>query len=109
MNGVSPEKPGKIDSRYKQPLSFATIASFFLWAFCGLSLDMGQRETGCDIALIGFWAGVILILLRRPHSPTRVDLFYIRFAVIPLVFATVPTYLKDGGWLHRVVNQLTAR
>ena len=57
-------------------------------------LDWGQTNTGCTIALFGFWIGVALILLRRPHKPTRGDLVYIRFGIPVMVFLTVPIYYE---------------
>jgi hypothetical protein len=109
MNGVSFKKWWEFDSRYERPLTSAVFASWFLWCFWALHLDGGVRKTGCNIALVGFWAGVVLILLRRPHRPTRVDLLYIRFAVIPLILVTVPAYLKYWGWFRRLAQQLAAQ
>jgi hypothetical protein len=109
MNWPSLTKWREIDTRYERPLTSALFASWLWWCFWGLLLDGGVRKTGCTIALVGFWAGVVLILLRRPHSPTRVDLIYIRFAVTPVVLSTVLIYPNNGGWLLEVVHQLATR
>jgi hypothetical protein len=83
MSAAASGRRGWIDERYKQPLWSAFLVSFSIEVFTGLILDAGRMQALCTFALIGYWAGILLILLRRPHSPTPGDLAYIRFGTSP--------------------------
>jgi hypothetical protein len=53
-------------------------------------LDGGfmSRIGGC--ALLGTWIGTVIVLLRRPRDPTRIDLLYISVGyVVMFVFGVV--------------------
>jgi hypothetical protein len=52
-----------------------------------LMLDGGVLRQVCGMAFLAFWVGVGLIMLRGPLSPSRVDLFLIRFGFVPLFVA----------------------
>jgi hypothetical protein len=52
-----------------------------------LMLDMGQTARVWAIALMCHLAIIWLILIRRPLTPTRLDLATIRYAALPLMIA----------------------
>lgn len=60
-----------------------------------LMLDNGMtaRIGGCVMA--GFWLGVAAVMIRRPWTPTRLDLVFIRLGYIPL--------LVLGIWMQGVI------
>lgn len=53
----------------------------------GVSFELWWR------AVIAFWGTVILMILRRPHTPTKVDLFLVRWGFIPLFLLLTPVVL----------------
>jgi len=40
--------------------------------------------------MAAFWAGVVLMMVRRPVSPTRLDLFLIRWSYPALFLIAIP-------------------
>ncbi len=52
-----------------------------------LMLDFGMTARCSLIALLAFWGGTLLVLLRRSRNPTRIDLWLIRWGYLPLVVA----------------------
>jgi hypothetical protein len=79
---------------YVRPLLQAFICQFAWVFFCGLCvLDMGVSLRACCYASEGFWLGVILILVRRPRNPTRGDLLYIRWGLVPIVLVAHPLFM----------------
>jgi hypothetical protein len=53
-----------------------------------LMLDGGRSARYCLVALIGHWLLIVLIVARRPASPTRIDLFCIRWGLPLLMILT---------------------
>jgi len=49
-----------------------------------LMLDGGNAATLCFAILVGFWVGVVMLVLRRPVGPRPADLAVIRFGFLPL-------------------------
>lgn len=47
-------------------------------------LDGGNAAAMCLATLIGFWVGVLLLMLRRPRNPSRTDLRVVQFGFLPL-------------------------
>jgi len=39
----------------------------------------------CGAALVAFWGGAGVLVCRRPLSPSRVDLWAVRFGYLPVV------------------------
>jgi hypothetical protein len=63
------------------------VVQVLLFLLTGLVLDFGRTNRLCAIALVGHWVGVLLVLHRRPLSPTRSDLWFIRWGAVPLLLA----------------------
>ena len=68
-----------ISSSYTRPVIEAAILSAVLLVLSFMILDMGETGYASVYAMAGFWAGVLLIVLHRPHSPTKDDVQVIRF------------------------------
>jgi hypothetical protein len=47
-------------------------------------LDFGQYMRAFACASAVFWFGVLLILFRRREQPTRGDLAFVRWALLPI-------------------------
>jgi len=80
------------------------VALFFLTA---LVLDGGQLNRFCFLTITCQWIGNFVILGRRPASPTTMDLLFIRYGMVPLLFVT--PFIADGVWSvigHSTLNGL---
>jgi hypothetical protein len=93
------------DARYLASLKYALAASVFLLFITGTMLDMGHAQRRCALGLLGYWVGVVLILLRRPRLPGRGDLRFVRIGLPLMVFVVQPlceiAVLGIGEWLRR--------
>lgn len=82
------------------PVIDQTLAFLIEWL---TAYRMNFRDADLYIALYSacaYWAGALLIILRRPRYPTRGDLFYLQYAMPILLlvdFVIFPWvwYLKD--------------
>jgi hypothetical protein len=78
---------------YFRPLLWAFVFQVLLLAFYCTVLDLGQHARACSYASGVFWLGVLLILVRRRESPTRGDLAFIRWALLPIGILGSETFL----------------
>jgi hypothetical protein len=65
-----------------------------------LMLDFGQTHRAFWVSMLCQWATVFIILLRRPTSPTKVDLVIVRYGIVAflLVIANFgPLFLQFLG------------
>lgn len=74
------------------PLNTAVIWAAFQQALAVLIscllLDGGAFLDVCMLAFIAFWIGVLVIVLRRGATPTKLDLSFIRAGRIPILALT---------------------
>lgn len=66
---------------YKPALRLAFIWVMFLWVIVALTLDMGEMFSFFLYALAAYVVLLLLVLLRRPSSPTATDLLVIRWSL----------------------------
>lgn len=88
MTDVLPISPS-----YRKPVFQALGLQAVTVTLSLLILDFGTSARVCGIALLGFWAGVAVLIARRPASPTRTDLALIRIGFLPLLGLAVPVVL----------------
>jgi hypothetical protein len=76
---------------YIRQICLALIQQVMLVLLAALILDMGETIRVTVPASIGFWVGLLVILIRRPMTPTSGDLLFIRWgcvlAIVSAVFA----------------------
>jgi hypothetical protein len=73
-----------LSESYQRPLLWAFAIQLLLAATCGTMLDFGQHARACAGASLAFWLGVLFIVIRRRESPTRGDVAYIRWGLLPI-------------------------
>lgn len=73
-----------VSAAYKPALYKSVQLQALLFILTSLVLDRGQMRRYFIFAMCGQWAGTIIILFRRPTSPTKTDLSFIRYALLPL-------------------------
>jgi hypothetical protein len=71
--------------RYWPALKQAISLQMVFGVLTGLMLDMGRSFGFFKVALVGHCLGILLIIGRRPLSPTKWDIFFIRFGVLLLL------------------------
>ena len=80
--------PLPISRRYRKPIFEAVGLQVLVGFLSLLILDDGTAALTCGIALAAFWSGTILLISRRPYSPTQTDIQLLRFGYLPLVVVT---------------------
>jgi len=86
-----------ISPNYRKPIFEAVGLQLLLGFFSGTILDGGATARVFGIALIAFWLGAIVLIWRRPHSPTATDIKLLRFGYLPLAgIAFLLLYLIRG-------------
>ena len=91
-----------ISSGYRKPIFEAVALQAILGLLSLLILDGGTTARICGIALVAFWGGTVVLIWRRPQSPTKTDVELIRFGYLPLV--VVAFFLVHFIWTVRGVE-----
>ncbi|SPE54482.1 hypothetical protein SBV1_1890013 [Verrucomicrobia bacterium] len=63
-----------ISPRYDNPIFEAVALQIVLGLLSWLVMDGGMVAQICGIALIAFWSGAVVLICRRPQSPSRAKL-----------------------------------
>lgn len=81
---------------YRNAIRTAVVVNLLLTIFLLSILDGGKiaRAGGC--AMVGFWIGVAMVMMRRRQNPRRIDLMYIRWGYVPLLFLAVAMAITLG-------------
>jgi hypothetical protein len=74
-----------ISRDYDSPVFEAVAIQIIIGLLSRMVLDGGQLAQVCGVALVAFWLGASLLILRRRRSPSRTDLQLIRFGYFPVV------------------------
>jgi hypothetical protein len=83
---------------YRRARSSVLIQQAVVLLLAGMNLDGGDILNMCLVALAGFWVGAVIICVRRPQTPSRFDLLFIRFASFPLCILAVLLTLSVWRW-----------
>jgi len=73
---------------YLSPIRCAVICLVCLSLWCAFVLDMGESFQAFLHSLAAYVALLLLIMLRRPASPSKLDLLLVGWA-LPLLFFTL--------------------
>jgi hypothetical protein len=82
---------------YRPALRDAVFLQAFLALIASLILDGGVLTGLLLVASIAFWIGVVLVVFRRPLSPSRFDLSYLRIGLFVLFAICIATTLCVKG------------
>jgi hypothetical protein len=92
-----------VSDSYRLAFRFALLQQLPWAILCLLMLDFGRTAKICGLAMLAFWVVAFTIMARRPESPTRFDVLFIRWAFFPIFVVTfavaefVEPYLVRGG------------
>jgi len=70
-------------SPYTRHLFVAFALQLLFLTFYALLLDMGRHLRLCAALSLAFWLGALVIMARHPRNPTRGDLLYVRWGLVP--------------------------
>lgn len=74
---------------YRSPVMFALALQIPIAIICLLMLDGGQLARICGIAMAAHWAGILLVMARRRHSPSMTDIVFIRLGFLMIFFPLI--------------------
>ena len=75
--------------KYRRPIRCAVAWMFFLSLWCGLVMDMGESALTLLFSFGVYVVLLLLVMLRRPATPTKLDLLLVGWALPILFFAGV--------------------
>src|SRR4051812_36930189 len=84
---ISEESAFNLSPLYWPALRFGILAQAILGVLTALMPDMGQSFGVFKIAFLCHWLGIFLLFARRPMSPTKSDLIFIRWGTPLLMMA----------------------
>ena len=87
----SPSSP--ISSAYWPPIKSALLQQGIVLILALLQLDGGYTLNVATIAIVAYWLAFGMVVVRRPSSPTRGDIFLIRYGfllIVVVVFVVAP-------------------
>ena len=88
---------------YRPAISSAVIQQTAMLVQAVLILDGGGTFRGCCVAALAHWAAIVMIVARRPSSPTRFDLAIVRYGFWMMFLLMLPAAPIAGtlrGILH---------
>jgi hypothetical protein len=83
----------KIAAAYDHQIWFSIKQQVVLAVLAMLVLDMGETARSMAAVIIGYWIGTLIIVVRRPTSPSKNDLFFVRWGCSLLAATGVFAYL----------------
>lgn len=91
------ESPSRsLSSAYRPATKTALLQQGIVLILASLTLDMGQTICEAVTAVAAYWLAYGIIVVRRPSSPTRDDMFLIRYGFL-FMFASAVAILPFVG------------
>lgn len=82
--------------KLKDAVKFSFALQIPLMLLAGLATDGGMIGQICLFAFVGFNSYLLSVLIFRPHSPTKFDLFLVRVGFLPSII--LAGYLANYIW-----------
>ena len=79
-----------LSKEFRNALIVSILLQIVLGFLAAINLDGGVFFHLWWRAMAGYWAALIVILMKRPNAPTKVDLFLVRWGFIPLFLIITP-------------------
>lgn len=86
-----------VSPRYQVDVLFTLGAQSFVALLALLLLDGGQMARVVGVAMLAYWISVAGIMLRRPQTPTNIDLATVRWGFWPILVAAVAFQMLGSG------------
>ena len=93
-----------IATGYRRAILDALILQVILGVLALMVLDGGRIAHTTGIAVLAFWVGAAIVILRRPKLPTDLDLLLIRFSFLPLLILTfaLAEWVWSWHWVWKI-------
>ncbi len=76
-----------VSLRYKPAVVFAVATQASVGLLALMLLDSGRVAHVVGVAGLGFWLATAVLVARRPHTPTGLDLAWVRWGFWPALVA----------------------
>jgi len=97
-----PMPPSPIIAAYRPATRLALLQQGIVIVLTAAMLDGGLCFNTALIALIAYWLAYGIVIVRRPCTPSKVDLILVRYGFLA-IFAVV---IIAGPWVWRAVGRL---
>jgi len=77
--------PLQIAPAYRPAIKVALVGQLISLLFLMTILDGGQTFRAATCGMAGFWIGVAIVMMRRPRSPSALDLLFVRWGFLPML------------------------
>ena len=74
---------------YRKSITVALVLQVLTTLLLLTILDGGTLAKAGGAAMIGFWLGVALVMLRRPNMPSPFDLVYVRWGYLVMLIIAI--------------------
>lgn len=74
-----------ISQAYGRPIRTSLICQIAVGLLASLALDGGVLARVVGVAILAFWLCLVVILVRRPRSPSKLDLRIVQWAFWPIL------------------------
>jgi hypothetical protein len=71
---------------YDRVIRRALLTQLIVGFLAALMLDGGTSARVVGVAVLGFWLCAAVVILRRPHEPTKFDLAIVHWGFWPILF-----------------------
>jgi len=77
-----------LDDAYGPAMKFTVVVQLILLLLSGMVLDLGHTSRIVAIAMLAFWASVLMLVMRNPRTAGKWDLVYIRAGFLLILVVT---------------------
>ena len=89
--------------RYHSPIWWAFVWFILLSLWCAMVTDMGESSQVFGYTIVTYAVLILLIMIRRPATPTRLDLLLVGFG-LPVLFFLGLLFIYPLAWHLRGIN-----
>lgn len=74
---------------YREAVKVALVLQVLTTLLLLTILDGGTLAKAGGAAMFGFWTGVAIVMLRRPKTPSTLDLLYVRWGYLAMLVIAI--------------------
>jgi len=88
-----------IPQTYRGAFWSALVQTGIIIALSALVLDFGETLRVNLVAVLLFWGWILIVMMyRRPDKPTEMDLWLIRWGILPFVICFLVSVQTVWSW-----------
>ncbi len=74
---------------YREAVKVALVLQVIATLFLRTILDGGTLAKVGGAAMVGFWIGAAVVMIRRPRNPGSLDLLYVRWGYLAMLMVGI--------------------